>query len=251
MYRRLDLKVTNQPKKRVSFESIVKDRFYQFVKQERNPFMDFLYNEKLRRTLDMINFEAKKNSSARRIVLDLGCGHGYFSRVLSLQFTTIGLDINKRFKVQTRKFKKLFFILADISFLPFRSHSVDIVVCLSVLEHLQNLDDIVKKIKDVLKRDGIFIAGYPVETKFFRFILRLVNPMGFRFMNRSQTYWHNPNTGNWECYWESPDTHKQDYQTIRHVLSRHFKVLHKEKLPFDIFPDSITYYEIIKMRNTI
>lgn len=198
----------------------------------------------------MIHFEAKKNPSAR-IVVDLGCGRGYFSRVLSLQFTTIGLDIIKRRMVQcARTSKKLNFVLGDISFLPFKSHSADIVVCTSVLEHLQNLDGVVKKIKDVLKRDGIFVAGYPVETKFFKFILRLVSPLSLRFVDQSQTYWCNPNTGKQECYWENPDTHKQDYQTIRHVLSRHFKVLHKEKLPFDIFPDSITYYECIKMRNT-
>ena len=199
----------------------------------------------------MINFESKKNSSAR-IVLDLGCGRGYFSRVLSLQFITIGLDIVKGFKVQVQgRFKKLDFILADMSFLPFRSHSVDIVVCASVLEHFQNLDGVVKKIKDVLKRDGIFIAGYPVETKFFKFIWRLVSPCSFRFIDQSQTYWCNPDTGKQECYWESPHTHKQDYKTIRNVLRRHFKILQKEKLPFNTFPDSITYYECIKMRNEI
>lgn len=240
------MKISNQPSQRASFESIARARFYQFAKQHENQLINFLYNERLRRILNMIYVEAKKNSSAR-IVLDIGCGGGYFSRVLSLQFTTIGLDIDKGFKVQVQgKFKKLNFILADMSFSPFRSHSVDIVVCASVLEHSQNLEGLVKKIKDMLKRDGIFIAGYPVETKFFKFIWRLVSPWSFRFIDQSQTYWCNPHTGKQECYWKSPHTHKQDYQTIRNVLRRHFKVLQKEKLPFNIFPDSITYYECIK-----
>jgi len=199
----------------------------------------------------MINFETKKNSNAR-IVLDLGCGTGYFSRVLSLQFTTIGLDIIKkrmRYDAHARTFKKPIFVVGDISFLPFRSHSVDIVVCASVLEHLQNLNDAVKKIKDVLERDGIFIAGYPVETKFLKLTWRLASPRSFRFIDQSQAYWCNPYTRKQECYWESPHTHKQDYQTIRDVLRKHFRVLQTEKLPFNIFPDSIVYYECTKMRN--
>lgn len=209
----------------------------------------FLYNTRLRRVLRMIYCEAKK-SSKERIVLDLGCGAGYFSRILSSQFRTIGLDIDRSFQVQRRRFKKLDFILADISFMPFRSHSVDIVVCISVLEHLQNLNDVMKKIKGVLKRDGIFIAGYPVETKFFKFVWKRVSPRNFRFIDQSQTYWLEPTTGKQECYWKSPFTHKQDYQTIRNTLKRHFKVLQKEKLPSNVFPDLLAYYECTKMRPT-
>jgi ubiquinone/menaquinone biosynthesis C-methylase UbiE len=175
-----------------------------------------------------------------------------FSRVLSLQFTTIGLDVDKGLKEEIQgKFRKLNFILADMHAMPLRSHSVDIVVCASVLEHCQNLEDSVRKIKDVLKKDGIFIAGYPVETKFFKFIWKRVSPWSFRFIDQSQTYWCNPYTGKQECYWESPLTHKQDYKTIRNVLRRHFKILQKEKLPLNILPNSITYYECIKMRNEI
>ena len=248
-----NVKISNQPHQRTSFESIARARFYHFTKQHKNPLINFFYNERLRRILSMINFEAKKNPSAR-IVFDLGCGKGYFSRVLSLRFTTVGLDIargaRKGFKVRVQeRLEKLDFILADISFLPFRRHSADIVVCASVLEHFQNLDSLIKKIKDVLKRGGIFIAGYPVETRFFKSIWSLVSPQCFRFIDQRQTYWRNPFTDEKECYWENPHTHKQNYQTIRNVLRRHFKILQKEKLPFNFFPDSITYYECTKMRN--
>ena len=159
----------------------------------------------------------------------------------------IGLDILKRFKTRAReKVKKLDFILADMSFMPFKNHSVDIVVCISVLEHIQDLDDVVREIKNVLKRDGIFVVGYPIETKFFKFVWRFTSPWNFRFIDQSQDYWCNPYTGRQECYWKSPLTHKHNYPIIRYVIGRYFKILQKEKLPFNTFPDSLTYYECAK-----
>lgn len=196
----------------------------------------------------MINFGADKKS----IVLDLGCDKGYFSRTLSLQSITIGLDVNKRAIVEAQvqgrvnKLKGLHFIVADIPSLPFRSHSIDVVVCASVLEHIQDLDGVAKQMKDVLKKDGILVVGYPIETKFFKLIWRLVSPWSFKFIDQSQTFWYNPSTHKQECYWESPHTHKQDYQTIRDVLRKHFRIVRKRKLPFNVVFDSLSYYECIK-----
>ena len=239
-----------------AFESIAHARFYQFEKSHTNQFISFLYNERQRRILNMIASEVKKNSRSC-FVLDIGCGSGYFSGVLSLQFTTVGLDADRKemnLDVQ-RKFKKLNFILADMRFMPFKSYSIDIIVCISVLEHCKDLEDQIRKIKDVLKKDAVFIAGYPIETKFFKSVWKRVSPLSFMFIDceraYSQPYWRNPSTGKLECYWESFHTHKQTYQKIRKVLGKNFKILHKEKLPFDILPDSLTYYECVKMRNVI
>jgi len=190
--------------------------------------------------------EAKANSE--RIIVDIGCGRGCLTRVLSLQFTTIGLDVDKSLKVQAQGGSKIpNFILADMHAMPFRRHSVDVVVCISLLEHCRSLEDSIRKIKAILKKDGVCVVGYPVETKFFKFIWRLVTPRGFKFIDQSQTFWLNPITHKQECYWESPHTHKQTYQTIRDVLRKHFKILQKERLLLNIFPDSLIYYECMKV----
>jgi SAM-dependent methyltransferase len=163
--------------------------------------------------------------------LDIGCGSGCLSGVLSLEFGTIGLDADRKemnLEVQ-RKFKKLNFILADMRFLPFKPHSIDIIVCISVLEHCKDLEDRIKKIKNALKKNGIFIAGYPVETKFFKSVWKRVSPWSFQFIDceraYSQPYWRNPSTGKRECYWDICRLHKQTYQKIRKVLGKNFKIL--------------------------
>jgi ubiquinone/menaquinone biosynthesis C-methylase UbiE len=200
----------------------------------------------------MMNFEADKKS----IVLDLGCGEGYFARVLSLQSITIALDVDKRAIVKAQvqagenKLDKLHFIVADVSSLPFRSHSINVVVCASVLEHIQDLDGVAKQIRDVLKEDGIFVSGYPIETKFFKLVWRLVSPRNFRCIDQNQTFWYNHYTHKHYCYWECPFTHKQDYQVIRGVLRKYFMILRKEKLPFDVLSDSLSYYECVKCTPT-
>lgn len=209
------------------------------------PLIIRLYNQRLRRILTLIELKTKQNSNAP-VLLDLGCGGGNFSYALSSRFTTIGLDVTKNFKIK-KKPKGLDFVLADLSSLPFRKDSADIIISASVLEHIQKFDGVAKEIKDVLKKDAIFIAGYPVETRLFKFVWRLINPSAFRCID--QRYWCDQHTDEQECYWESPHTHKKDYQTIRRELRTHFQVLQKEKLLFNTLPDLFTYYECVKMLN--
>lgn len=229
-----------------SFESILQTRFYEFEKHHNNRFINLLYNERLRRILRMLESEVDLNWKTCT-VLDLGCSRGFFSKVISMKFRTIGIDSIKRFEFHG--VSNLDFVLADISSMPFKSQSIDIVVCASVLEHLLDLRGSILKIKHVLKKNGILIAGYPVETSLFKFVWRYVSPWSFRYIDQRQTYWVDPLTRKRECYWESSETHKQTYQEIRKVLNENFQVLEEEKLPFDKLPDSITYYECIKMRN--
>lgn len=246
------MRVNKQSHLKGPFELIQRARLYRFAKQHENPIINFLYDERLRRVMKLITPEVEKYSNAC-VLLDLGCGRGYLSRVLSLQFKTIGIDVKKSLKAHLKVqngFKRLDFILGDIFSLPLRDRSVDFIVCLSVLEHLCDLDHLVKKeIKTRLKQNGILIAGYPIETKFFKFAWKLISPKNFAFIDQSQTYFTNPYTGKRECYWKNPSTHKQDYTKIRSVLKRHFAAVQREKLPFNAFPDSLAYYEIMKMRN--
>ena len=46
----------------------------------------------------------------------------------------------------------------------------DLIVCMSTLEHIHNLDEVFQTFKRLLARDGVLIIGFPVETRLAIFI---------------------------------------------------------------------------------
>jgi SAM-dependent methyltransferase len=194
-------------------------------------------------------------SSDRKYVgLDVGCGRGYFTQYLAqrLNGIMIGIDVSiydlRRAKIRARLrayYEKptsrgtVEFIRSDITHLPFKKDSIDLVVCVSVLEHINDLEGAIKEIKDSMRKKGSLIAGYPIETNLFKALLRLFLPSGLVF--RDPRIWGK------EKFERSPETHKQSFTTIRGLLQTHFLRVQREKSFFTMLPDQISWYECVKM----
>lgn len=175
------------------------------------------------------------------LIVEFGCSVGTFTRVLSLIAPTIGLDIDKKIIVIAKKnAKHIDFICADLCHLPFREGSVDIAICASVLEYIENLEDAIKQIKLVLKKGGTLIAGYPIETKLLKTAIELID-------RNSVRTWDPDNVMTNEQLRKDPHTHKQKFPTIRTILRKHFRLLLKEKIPLKFFPDFLSIYECVKL----
>lgn len=61
--------------------------------------------------------------------------------------------------------------------LPFRDHSVDALLCLSMLEHLQSREELEKAAREmarVVRPGGAAILGFPVKNRITRILLRVV-----------------------------------------------------------------------------
>lgn len=93
-------------------------------------------------------------------VIDLGCGYGYGTAILSRSLATgvIGYDYDKR--VLNKKAKiylnsKITFIKKDIE--KEEIPECDYVVCIEVLEHMENIKAIINKMK-VSARRIIFLS---------------------------------------------------------------------------------------------
>lgn len=215
-------------------------------RQHENAAVDHFGQNRLRKILQMTIPHLKCGTSK---ILDIGCGDGSLSRILAKYSQTIAVDVKKRFVKQHENDsnKKADFVLADVNALPFKSAAFDLVVCASMLEHMLDLDDCLSKLKDMLRKNGILIAAYPVETRLFKLVWRFISPREFKFIDQTQTFFVNPYTKNTENYWKHYSTHKQNYISIRQALSRHFKLITRVKLPFVFFPDLATYYECSEM----
>jgi len=103
------------------------------------------------------------------IVLDMGCGGGWLSGFLS-RFDEVvsiyALDSSKYFlynmmpavlKAMDSRQEKIIPIEALFSPLLLEDNSLDVVVASSVLHHADNLEELLKEIKRVLKKEGYLI----------------------------------------------------------------------------------------------
>jgi SAM-dependent methyltransferase len=225
--------------------------FFKIQTFHTNPIIDFVFNERLGHIVRMVDF-----SLDRQIVgVDLGCWHGYFTQYLArhLYGMMIGVDVDRcnlrraKFRAHLRalrydptSYASLEFVQADVSHLPFKKSSVDLVLAVSVLEHLSDLEGTTRGIKDSLRINGELIAGYPIETRLFLALIKLFLPIG-----RSV---RDPKILGKEQFEKSPDTHKQSFTVIRSVLRKNFQIAKREKSFLTVLPDQMSWYESVKMK---
>jgi len=93
-------------------------------------------------------------------VLDLGCGHGdYSKRLQDIGFEVVAGDIDiSRFRYRG----EIDFRICDITKpLPFSDSSCDYVLLMEVVEHLRNPYSVLSEINRILKPDGRIIISTP------------------------------------------------------------------------------------------
>lgn len=185
------------------------------------------------------------------LILDLGCGDGrLFPKLINSQLldraTVIGCDIDSKYLTHIRNVYKKFvrqgkiqLICLDISNLPFREEIIDSIICTSVFEHLLELEEITKKIKKILKKNGILVAGYPVETKLLLFLLKIFY---------SKTNWTiNPSILGIDEYRKNPHTHKHNYRFIDQILKRNFTIQKIKNIPLNL-PNFFSLFKVVLVK---
>ena len=103
-------------------------------------------------------YKNKKNLK----ILDIACGIGYGTLMLSFLGYTIGADYDlNTLKNAKTNFKIEFLIQANALCLPFKDESFDIIVSFETIEHVINGNKFLSEMKRVLKNDGLFICSTP------------------------------------------------------------------------------------------
>jgi len=126
----------------------------------RNFFSHFCISQAIPRVNEGL---ALKSLSLPRPILDLGCGDGRFARlVFGQKGIEVGLDRNGREAERAIKngaYQKV--VIADAGQMPFGDKKFTCVVSNSVLEHVLDLDKVLKESARVLKRGGLLAASVP------------------------------------------------------------------------------------------
>lgn len=103
-------------------------------------------------------------------VLDVGSGLGEFSDVMKMQgYEVVCIDGNKQFVQRTRE-KGVESYVCDFEKekFPFDKEEFDGVVCLETIEHIWNVENLLKEIKRVLKPNGWLLLSTP-NYNFWKF----------------------------------------------------------------------------------
>lgn len=95
-------------------------------------------------------------------VLDMGCGDGHFAMVTFDQSFAVGIDPDARSIAEARvRNKHILLIQGDATKLPFADGEFASVVSNCVLEHIPDLDGVLREVNRVLQPGGRFIFSVP------------------------------------------------------------------------------------------
>ena len=142
-----------------------------------------------RRKEIVFNFIEKIDYKKNKKVFDLGCGTGqYLLQLSSLGLECYGADISEEMLQSTRKkltsldVSDVTLINSDCYNLPFEDNFFDLIICIGVLEYLDDEKKALKEIKRLLRPGGFVIVTFP---NFYK-LRNLINP--YYYLIRIWTY---------------------------------------------------------------
>lgn len=164
------------------------------------------------------------------IGLEIGTGSGFFIPTLSYCVgECVASDIHSNMpKVHSFLWKEgigCFLVRCDATLLPFKSDTFDIVVAISVIEHLEDPNKVIEETKRVLKPTGSLIAAFPVENRILQ-LRRFILPEEYR--NK-----------------DLKEIHLSSFREIIRACKKHFKFLKIRKL-IPLVPLSLSFYISVK-----
>jgi ubiquinone/menaquinone biosynthesis C-methylase UbiE len=102
-----------------------------------------------------------------------GTGAGFMLPALAARCRKVdGVDLSPMIKytqemLDKRGLHNVELAQADLAHLPYPDQTFDLVVCLSVIEHIPDPDAVLKEMARVLQPNGVLILGYPLENAIF------------------------------------------------------------------------------------
>ncbi len=157
-----------------AFSEVVEERLAE--REERRATAREILDYQVERESEAILGESRNNAQSahlqamvpldRRRILDLGCGAGYWTRLLSDRHGfCAGADYGAEFLRKARRAHGVPVIRCDFHRLPFGEGSFDAVYADNVLEHSPDPARLLGEIHRVLARRGLLVAALPPDAR--------------------------------------------------------------------------------------
>jgi SAM-dependent methyltransferase len=119
-------------------------------------------------------------------VLDVGCGNGFFTFYLDKICDAYGVDYSEKM-LQLNPLKKTF--LMDASDLLFEDNSFDVVICHSLLHHVEHVETVVREMTRVSRKHIVILE--PNRNNPFMFLYALAVREEWKALRFSLSYLEN------------------------------------------------------------
>jgi len=127
----------------------------------------------------------KLTNVKKKIVCDVGCGHGYLTRrsafcgsqnVIGVDISSTLINFSKKI-MKSQKIMQVYYILASGEYLPFKNNIFDIMFCSETIEHIPNVKRTIHEFYRTLVVSGSLLISSPnyfniygLQTKFLDII---------------------------------------------------------------------------------
>jgi ubiquinone/menaquinone biosynthesis C-methylase UbiE len=106
------------------------------------------------------------NTPEDGLILDLGCGNGYYTEYISKKRKVIGIDLSPDFiDFNKKKYSDLAFQVGDMRRLEFEDHSISGIIAIASMIHIPKKEHsaVLKEFRRVLRDNGmlVFIMNLP------------------------------------------------------------------------------------------
>jgi len=111
---------------------------------------------------------------SNKVILDIGCGHGFALELFEDYQLKIGLDYSKfMLRKLGRKQRDIKLIRADALKLPFKNSRFPVVTCIGLSEYIKDKQNLMNQINSILDSNGYLLIT--ISPKSFLNNLRIVN----------------------------------------------------------------------------
>lgn len=113
-----------------------------------------------------------KNENKKGVIADIGCGFGRlfneyedYDLIIMVDYSLRNLKNAKSLiwdylKHDQQKFKKVKFVAADATNLPFKDNLIDAAISVRLVHHLNNPNKLISEIRRILKNNSLFIFEF-------------------------------------------------------------------------------------------
>ncbi len=108
-------------------------------------------------------------NQGHHIILDMGCGEGIGLEKLKKQFPqkmVLGIDLERE-NVEICKRYQLDVVRSNVYNLALKNESIDLCICIDMLEHLNEPLNGLKELSRILKKGGLLVMTIPNDRNFF------------------------------------------------------------------------------------